>query len=335
MLKFDRPFVIAEIGGNHEGNLDYAKKLLTDAANGGADAVKFQTYFPEKIVSKVEDPDRYKHFGKFSLPIENYFELAELAKENGVMFMSSVWDHESLNELNPVIDIHKVGSGDLTNYPLIKSLLLTGKPLIISVAMAEMIEIKEVIDYIESIDPAYLTDNKLAILQCVAMYGDPQDCFANLNVISSLKSEFKNITIGYSDHTVGNFAANIAVALGAEIIEIHFTDDKSREFRDHHISVDAKELAELQDNISRTITLLGSSKKHPVNEIESPERIKEFRRACYLKNDLQKGDVVSFEDLTTLRPCKGIDARDFEKIIGNKLLKDKKALVSLSWSDFE
>lgn len=335
MLKFDKPFVIAEIGGNHEGNLDYAKKLLIDAAKSGADAVKFQTYFPEKIVSKVEDPERYKHFGKFSLPIENYFELADLAKQYGVMFMSSVWDYESLNELNPVIDIHKVGSGDLTNYPLLKSLLLTGKPLIISVAMAEMKEIKEVVDYISTIDPTYLTGNKLAILQCVAMYGDPQDRFANLNVISSLKSEFKNITIGYSDHTVGNFAANIAVALGAEIIEIHFTDDKSREFRDHHISVDAKELAELQDNISRTITLLGSNEKYPVNEIESPERIKEFRRGCYLKNDLQKGDVISFEDLITLRPCKGIDARDFEKIIGNKLLKDKKALVSLSWSDFE
>lgn len=335
MLKFDKPFVIAEIGGNHEGSLEYAKKLLTEAAKSGADAVKFQTYFPDKIVSKVEDPKRHEHFGKFSLPIDNYLELADLAKKLGVMFMSSVWDHDSLNELNSVIDIHKVGSGDLTNYPLIKSLLLTGKPLIISVAMAEMEEIKQVVDYISSIDSTYLTDNKLAILQCVAMYGDPQDSFANLNVISSLKSEFQNITIGYSDHTVGNFAAIIAVALGAEIIEIHFTDDKSREFRDHHISVDAKELSNLQDNISRVVTLLGSSKKHPVNEIESPERIKEFRRGCYLKKDLKKGDIISSENLTTLRPCKGIDARDFEKLIGNKLLIDKKALVSLSWDDFE
>jgi N,N'-diacetyllegionaminate synthase len=335
MLKFDKPFIIAEIGGNHEGNIDYAKKLLIDAAKSGADAVKFQTYFPEKIVSKVEDPNRYEHFSKFSLPIENYFELAKLAKQHGVMFMSSIWDHDSLNELNPLIDIHKVGSGDITNYPLIKSLLLTGKPLIISVAMAKMSEIKEVVEYISSVDPTYLSDNKLAILQCVAMYGDPKDCFANLNVIKSLKSEFQNVTIGYSDHTVGNFAANIAVALGAEIIEIHFTDDKSRDFRDHHISINAKELADLQENISRTITLLGSSKKYPVNEIETSERIREFRRGCYLKNDLKKGDIISSENLTTLRPCKGIDARDFEKIIGSKLLKDKKAFVSLSWSDFE
>ena len=111
MLDFEEPFLIAEIGGNHEGNLEYAKRLLLQAADCGANAVKFQTYFPDKIVSKVEDPTRHSHFGKFSLPIENYFELSELAKENNVMFMSSIWDDDSLRDLNSLIDIHKVGSG--------------------------------------------------------------------------------------------------------------------------------------------------------------------------------------------------------------------------------
>ena len=94
-LDFDSPFIIAEIGGNHEGSLDYAKDLLIQAAEGGADAVKFQTYFPDKIVSKVEDPDRHKHFSKFSLPIDDYFELADLAKKHNIIFMSSIWDLES------------------------------------------------------------------------------------------------------------------------------------------------------------------------------------------------------------------------------------------------
>ena len=303
MLDFEEPFLIAEIGGNHEGNLEYAKRLLLQAADCGANAVKFQTYFPDKIVSKVEDPKRHSHFGKFSLPIENYFELSELAKENNVMFMSSIWDDDSLRDLNSLIDIHKVGSGDLTNFPLIKSLIQTQKPLILSVAMANMKEVEETVNFISDIDPSYMDNSKLAILQCVAMYGNPQDRFANLNVITALQERFPNLVIGYSDHTAGNFALNIAVSLGAKIIEFHFTDDKSREFRDHHISLDSNDLVELRENISRTISLLGSSKKTPIAEVETPQRIQEFRRACYLNIDLKKGDLITTNNLTTLRPC--------------------------------
>ena len=122
-LDFKKPFIIAEIGGNHEGSLDYAKKLLIDAAEAGADAVKFQTYFPDHIVSKIEDPERHKHFAKFSLRIEDYFTLSELALENDVIFMSSIWDSESLSIINDLVSIHKIGSGDLTNYPLIKKIV--------------------------------------------------------------------------------------------------------------------------------------------------------------------------------------------------------------------
>jgi len=334
-LKFDRPFIIAEIGGNHEGQFDYAKKLLIDAAEAGADAVKFQTYFPEKIVSKVENSERYKHFSKFVLPIEKYIELANLAKKNNILFMSSIWDIDSLYELDPYISIHKIGSGDLTNYPLIEAILKTGKPLIFSVAMADSEEILDTVNYINSICPDYLTDSKLAILQCVAMYGDPKDEYANLNVIKGLQRQYPNITIGYSDHTEGNYAANIAVALGANILELHFTDDKDREFRDHQLSITKNELKELKKNIDKTLLLLGSEIKTPVNDIETPDRIWEFRRACYLKVDCKKGDLVSFENLTTLRPCQGIDSREYSSLIGRILKVDKKAFHALSMDDFE
>ena len=140
--------------------------------------------------------------------------------------MSSIWDIDSLNELDKYIGIHKIGSGDLTNYPLIRKILQTGKPLIISVAMAHMQEISETIGFINSISPKHIKDGKLCILQCVAMYGNPKDEFANLNVIKELKKRFPETIIGYSDHTEGNYAANIAVALGSKILEIHFTDDK-------------------------------------------------------------------------------------------------------------
>ena len=334
-LNFNEPFIIAEIGGNHEGDFEYAKKLLIDAADAGADAVKFQTYFSEKIVSKVENEERFKHFSRFELPIEKYIELANLAKENDVIFMSSIWDKGSLKELDKYISIHKIGSGDLTNYPLIREILQTGKPLIISVAMADMQEISETVDFINSISPEHIKNGKLGILQCVAMYGNPMDEFANLNVIKELKKQFPEAIIGYSDHTEGNYAANIAVALGSKILEIHFTDDKDREFRDHQLSVTSKELKELKKNIKKTIILTGDGVKIPVKGIETPERIWEFRRACYLKKDCKKGELISTENLTTLRPCKGIDARAYDDILGKKLITDKKAFHALSWDDFE
>ena len=334
-LDFKDPFIIAEIGGNHEGDLEYAKQLLIEAAESGADAVKFQTYFPDKIVSKVEDPARNKHFSNFSLPMEDYFTLYELACKYEVIFMSSIWDVESLSRLDSLISIHKIGSGDLTNFPLIEEIIKTNKPLIISVAMASMKEIEETVNFIEITNPEYVSSNKLAILQCVAMYGDPKDQYANLKVIPSLIKQFPQHIIGYSDHTVGNYAANIAVALGARILEVHFTDDKSREFRDHHISITANELFDLKKDISRTMSLLGSNIKLPVNQIETPDRILEFRRACYFKRDCKAGEIASLENLTTLRPNKGIDSRDYKRVIGKKLLVDKLAYQSISWEDFE
>ena len=334
-LKFEKPFIIAEIGGNHEGSFEYAKKLLIDAAEAGADAVKFQTYYPDKIVSKVENEERYKHFAKFVLPIEKYIELASIAKQNNVLFMSSIWDVDSLKELDPYISIHKIGSGDLTNYLLIEEILNTGKPLIFSVAMAEMKEISETVNFIKRLKPEYIIENKLAILQCVAMYGKPKDEYANLNVINALKNEFPNIVIGYSDHTEGNYAANIAVSLGAKILEVHFTDDKTREFRDHQISVTKNELINLKLNIIKTLSLLGDGVKKPVEKIETKKRIWEFRRACYLKHNCKKGDLITASNLITLRPCEGIDARDYKKLIGKRLTVNKNAFHRLSWDEFE
>lgn len=334
-LNFKKPFIIAEIGGNHEGDFIYAKKLLVDAALAGADAVKFQSYFPDKIVSKVENKERHQHFSKFTLNIDQYIELYELAKKNNVLFMSSIWDLDTLKALDPYIEIHKIGSGDLTNYPLIKEIIATGKPFIFSVAMANMNEIIETVDFINNLDPNYIKEQKLSILQCVAMYGKPKDKYANLNVIKELQDVFPGVVVGYSDHTIGNFAANIAVALGSKILEIHFTDDKSREFRDHELSITKDELIDLKINIDKTLSLLGSKTKEPVKGIETPDRIWEFRRACYLKVDCKKGDLISEDNLTTLRPLSGIDARYYQTLIGKQLVVDKKAFHALSFDDLK
>ena len=167
------------------------------------------------------------------------------------------------------------------------------------------------------------------------MYGEPQDYYANLDVISTFLEKFPNHTIGYSDHTIGNFAANVAVTLGAKILEVHFTDDKSREFRDHHISITKEELIELKKNILTIQALRGVIEKKPVKEIETSERIFEFRRSCYLKHDCKPGDLITEDNLTTLRPNKGIDSRDYFKLLGKKLIVNKKAFEAIYWYDVE
>ena len=332
---FNDTFIIAEIGGNHEGDFNYAKKLLLDAVESGVDAVKFQTYVPEKIVNKYEDPNRFEHFGKFCLKDDEYIELAQISNENNVIFMSSVWDEDSLELLDPYIQVHKVGSGDMTNYPLIKKIIKKSKPLIISTAMSSLNEIHETVNFILDSDPDIIKEGRLGILQCVAMYGVPKDEYANLRVINTLINNFPDAVIGYSDHTLGSHACNIAVGMGARILEIHFTDDKTRDFRDHHLSIDKHEMMELVSDIRKTEVLLGSSIKVPVDAIETKDRIKEFRRACYLKRDLSAGEIVAANDLNTLRPNSGIDSRDYIKLIGKRIKKDISEGEKLQWSNFE
>ncbi|MBI2547968.1 N-acetylneuraminate synthase family protein [Candidatus Woesearchaeota archaeon] len=331
----NEPFIIAEIGGNHEGNFSYAKKLLSDVVKSGADAVKFQIYTADKIVNKIEGAERNKHFKKFSLSTEQFIELAHSAKKNNILFMASLWDEESIETFNPYLSIHKVGSGDMTNYPLLELLAKKDKPLIISTAMATLAEIKDMVRFLDSINPRLRKEKKLALLHCVATYGDPKDEYAQLLAIKKMQEEFKDIAIGYSDHTGGIYACELAIAMGCKIIEKHFTDDKKREFRDHHISADLEDMRTLLEKKKKIYALLGTCEKQPVAAIETSERIKEFRRAVYLKKDAPAGTLLTKEMLTTLRPNRGIDARDFYKLLGKKLVVKKKAFESISWKDVQ
>ena len=327
--------IIVEIGGNHEGDLNYAFKLIDKALEAGAKSIKFQSYTGNSLVNQEIDPDRAKHFDRFSISYELQKEIAKYVIEKGGNFMSSLWDLESLEALNPFINIHKVGSGDLTNLFLISEICKTKKPLILSTAMSDLKLINETVDFIKTKFPFYSKPNKLALLHCVAMYGDLNDIHANLLAIKDIKLEFPDLVIGYSDHTLGVVAPILSLALGAEVVEVHFTDDKTRAFRDHHLSLDPNELTLLIESFKRHKNILGAQKKSIVEDVESPERIAEFRRSCYLNRDLKKGDVISQLDLITLRPKLGIDAKDYFKLIGKKLKKDKKKFCPLDWQDFE
>jgi N-acetylneuraminate synthase/N,N'-diacetyllegionaminate synthase len=327
--------LIAEIGGNHEGDFNEAKRLTELALASEADAIKFQIYRGDLLVSSIESPERNIHFKKFELLNSQFVELAKLITNSNKLFMASLWDMQAIKEFDPYISIHKVGSGDLTNYPLLELIAQTNKPLILSTAMANLDEIKDTISFLDTVNPKLRTESKLCVMHCVAMYGNPADSFANLASIRVLQEAFPDIHIGYSDHTVGMYACELAVSMGARVIEKHFTDNKTRDFRDHHISANQNDFRQFRNVANKIDKLLGDYQKEPIATIETTERIREFRRAIYLSKDCKMGTVLSQENMTTLRPNVGIDAKNYYTLIGKKLKKDRKAFESLSYEDFE
>jgi len=325
-LKKGKSLLIAEIGGNHEGDLGKALELMFSAYEAGADIVKFQTYSADGLVNKNLRPDRYEHFRRFTLKDEEWLLLAQNARDSGINFSSSLWESRYIELLDDFICLYKVGSGDITNHQLIQRFLETNKPLVISTAMSNIIDINRTYEYILSIAPNILSEGKLGILQCTAMYNEPLISEVNLEVMHEYKNKY-NCIIGFSDHSLGKNACLLAISLGAEIIEFHFTDNKAQEFRDHQLSLDHKDLIELSSFNNEFETLRGTSIKDILPSEEFNK--KEFRRALFLKEDMKAGTIIKENDIISLRPDIGISAWDFSKIIGKRLNKDIKALEPL------
>jgi len=324
------PLLIAEIGGNHEGDFEYAKILTELACDSGVDAVKFQIYTGDTIVSRVEDPDRNKHFKKFELSRDQYVQLANICKENNVIFTSSVWNEEALDWIDEFIPIYKIGSGDLTAYPLLSKIAKLCKPIIISTGLASFDEVKETVNFLRKENRLYEGSKNLAILQCTSMY-PIQDKDANLEVISLYKKEL-DVVVGYSDHTTGTEAVEVAYLLGAEVLEMHFTDKREgKVFRDHKVSFTNEEIKQLIIKIRQIQTLRGKPVKKPLPIEIDNNHLVSFRRAVYPSKDIKKGTVLSESNLTVLRPNKGIDAREFNSLLGKKINKDVKKGQSLDW----
>lgn len=327
-------YIIAEIGGNHEGDFDKALELLHQAADAGADAVKYQIYTGDSLVNKNEDPDRVNHFNKFALSQIDYKKLASECKKRNVDFSASVWSGDLIKEFSNYLPFIKVGSGDLTAYPLLTQLARLNKPIILSTGLASLEEVKNAIEHLCNKNPLYKDPNMLALLQCTSMYPIPNSD-ANLSVITTFLNHFP-YAVGYSDHTESTYAAELAVVLGASILEIHFTDDKqSKSFRDHLVSFDKKDLIELRKNITTIKELLGDGVKKPMKSEIDNNHLISFRRAIYPNRDIKKNQIVSEEDFVALRPNKGVSAELISKIIGKKAKKDIKKLEQMSVFDFE
>ena len=335
MIKKDGSvYIIAEIGGNHEGNFEYAVELCLDAIKAGADAVKFQIYTGETLVNKKLDPDRVKHFNRFSLSSNQYQELASICIKNNVDFVASIWTEEDIEAFENKLPFFKVGSGDLTAYPILARIVKTRKPILLSTGLASIEEIQNTVNFIHQLDSIYEKKNMLGILQCTAMYPIP-DTDANLSTITNFKNLFPDALIGYSDHTVGTYAAEIAVALGAQILELHFTDQKeNRSFRDHQVSFTHSEITELKRKINIVSNLLGDGNKRPMpSELESGHNIS-FRRGIFPRRPIKKGEVINRSDLIALRPAVGTPANLVDLIEGKIAPRNYNELETININDF-
>lgn len=309
--------IVAEIGNNHEGSCALAEEMVGRAAEAGADAVKFQTIVPEKLVSSSQK-DRIRQLERFRLSYDEFERLHKVAERENILFLSTPFDIQSARFLNSLLPAFKIASGDNNFFPLIDVVARTGKPIILSSGLADLNQIIVTRDFIQGIWREQGIDQELAVLHCVVSYPTPPQ-EANLLAIRQLRDQL-GVTVGYSDHTLGIEAAVLSAVLGARIIEKHFTVDKNySDFHDHQLSADPQEMALLVKRVRETLELLGDGEKR-VQDSER-EEVFEARRSIVASHDLQKGKVLQWADLSWRRPAGGLSPGREAELVGRKLTR--------------
>ena len=318
MNLFKRTFIVAEAGNNHEGNFNLAKKLIFEAKQCGADAVKFQTIVPENFITK-SNIKRYKQLKNFQLTFDQFKKLSDYSKKVGIVFFSTPSDIRSAQFLNKIQKIFKISSGDNNFLPLIKTIAEFNKSIFLSTGLADNEQIAKAKKLIINLwKKKAKNKKKLAILHCVSSYPVVKS-EANLLAIKTLKNKFADCIIGYSDHTQGTLAPIAAVTLGAKIIEKHFTLNKSfSSFHDHKISANPKEMKKMINKIREIELMLGSGKKEL--QISEKKNLKFMRRSIVAKKDIPKGKVIKFADIDWLRLEGGLAPGNEKRIINKKSL---------------
>lgn len=310
----DRPLVVAEIGNNHEGRFDVAERLVREAANAGVDAVKFQTFKTHLFTAPV-DPARIARLEGFELGYERFAELGRLARSLGIGFFSTPLDLESARFLAPRVDAFKIASGDNDFVQLLDFACESGKPVIVSTGMTDLAGVATIEERVGRSWARHGVEGaELALLHCVSAYPVPVEQ-ANVAAVATLRARFPRAIVGYSDHTTGLDACLLAVALGARIVEKHFTLDKHfSDFRDHQLSADPAEMRELVRRVAEASSLLGDGAKR-VMPCEAPVAAV-ARRSVSAARDLAAGHVLSADDLVCLRPAGGIEPERLGSLVG-------------------
>lgn len=304
-------FIIAEVGVNHNGDMALAKELIKLASILKADAVKFQTFIPEDLYSKVVSPQGIDFLKPYQLSKEQHIELMKYAEENKIIFISTPFDFKSaemLYELN--VPAFKIASGELNYLEYLEFIARFNKPMIISSGKGSLGNIEKAKNAI------FNTGNKeLAILHCVSAY-PAEDSSLNLNVLTTLKQAFPDCVIGYSDHSLGIEASIVATVLGAKIIEKHFTLDKSLHGPDHKASADPAEFEKLVEAIRRAEKMLGKTKK------EAQPCELEINRSLVFTRNMKQGELIKSDDIIAKRPAGGLSPEIKHFFVGKSIIKD-------------
>lgn len=335
-------FIIAEIGPNHNQKLNIALRLIRLAARIGADAVKFQTYTAEQLVTKRGETAGYQ---RINTGINSQRELLKLidfkekwypkivkeCKKNGIEFMSTPHGGKpSVKLLNKYVRRWKVGSGDLLNFLLLDEIAKTRKPVILSSGMHNLSEVKKAINFL--LKKGY-KKNMISVLHCTTNYPCPPEQ-VNLLAMVTMQKKLKGITIGYSDHSQGYSVAVMAATLGAKIYECHFTLDKNLPGPDHKASADPDELKKRIEAIRDTNIIMGSGRKEP-NLIELKDMKIQVTKSIVAARGIKKGKILSIDDLGAKRPGDGVSPMFYEKFIGKKLLRDISTDEQITFRDIE
>ena len=323
--------IIAEAGVNHNGSVDLAKRLIDAAAAAGVDYVKFQTFKTENLVSKSAkkadyqqknmnsgDDSQFNMLKKLELSQEQHEELIGYCKSKGVKFFSTAFDLDSLDYLSSLqLGMWKIPSGELTNYPYIKKIALNREPVILSTGMSTMDEIREAISVLTKFGVSL---DQITVLHCNTEYPTPM-ADVNLKAMQTIADEF-GVKVGYSDHTQGIEVSIAAVALGATMIEKHFTLDRNMEGPDHKASLEPDELKAMVSAIRNIEIALGSSEKK-VSQSEEKNR-SAARKSIVAARNIDKDELLTEENIAIKRPGNGISPMRWEEVLGTKAIRSFK-----------
>ena len=322
----NRVFIIAEAGVNHNGSIDNAIKLIDEASRCGVDAIKFQTFKAEKLVcknaqkaeyqinnSEIEE-NQFEMLKKLELDMDIHRILIEHCRQKNIMFLSTPFDLDSIDELESLgMPIFKIPSGEITNYPYLKKVASLNKPIIISTGISTLGEIEEALDILYENNAEDIT-----VLHCNTEYPTLMED-VNLRAMKTIESAFK-VKVGYSDHTNGIEISIAAVALGASIIEKHFTLDKNMIGPDHKSSLNPVELEQMVKSIRNIELALGDGVKKPSkSELKNKNVV---RKSIVADRSIKKGDIILESDITVKRPANGISPMRWNEVIGSIATKN-------------
>lgn len=319
--------IIAEAGVNHNGNMDIAKRLIDAAADAGVDYVKFQTFKTENLVSfnaptaeyqkaATQETSQYAMLKRLELNEQQHIELIEYCNKKGVKFLSTAFDMDSIDLLESLnLDLWKIPSGEITNYPYLARIAATGKPVIMSTGMCDTSDINNALD---ALIENGATNESITLLHCNTQYPTPYED-VNLLAMNTIKSDY-GLATGYSDHTQGIEIPIAAVALGACVIEKHFTLDRNMEGPDHKASLEPAELKKMVEAIRIVEQALGSASK-TVSPSEAQNK-SIARKSIVAKRNIHKGETLTEDNITVKRPGNGISPMKWREVIGTPATRD-------------